>query len=91
MDFQLPPGKSPEKFFHELLIKYGDPDNELVIAASGIKGVSNTHKWLYGIREKLNDDESNIVRDIIDMVWDSEEFQNYIKPVCEWLKARKNE
>lgn len=91
MDFQLPPGKSPEKFFHELLIKYGDPDNELVIAASGIKGVSNTHKWLYGIREKLNDDESNIVRDIIDIAWDSEEFQNYIKPVCEWLKARKNE
>lgn len=91
MDFQLPPGQSPEEFFHELLIKYGDPDNELVIAASEIKGVSNTHEWLYRIREKLDDDESDIVRDIIDMAWDSEEFQNYIKPVCEWLKARKNE
>ena len=91
MDFRLPQGKSPEKFFHELLIKYGEPDNELVIAASEIKGISNTHEWLYGIREKLDDDESNIVRDIIDMAWYSEEFQNYIKPVYEWLKARTDE
>lgn len=91
MDFQLPEGKSPEEFLHGLPIKYGDSDNELVIAASEIKGVRNSHEWLYRIREKLNDDESNIVRDIIDIIWDSEEFQNYIKPVCEWLKARKNE
>ena len=49
----------------------------------------DTHEWLYNIQMKLNDDESSIVRDIIDIVYDNKAFEIYISGVTEWLKSRK--
>lgn len=87
--FRLPKNTSPEKFFHDLVIETGDYTNELFIAATEIKAVSDTHEWLYHIQNKLNDTESIVVRDIIEMAANSEKWSDYIAPVKEWLLARK--
>lgn len=87
--FKLPESTPPEKFFYDLVIKHGDTQNELFLAAAEIQAVSDTHEWLYKIQVKLNDTESNVVRDIIDMAENSEKWSEYIQPVVEWLSARK--
>lgn len=87
--FNLPNDTAPEKFFHELVLENGDAANELVVAAAEIQAVHDTHEWLYNIQTKLNDTESNVVRDIIDLASNSEKWNDYIRPVVEWLSARK--
>lgn len=87
--FNLPDGTSPEKFFHELVLESSDSQNELVVAASEIQAVHDTHEWLYNIQIKLNDSEANVVRDIIDMALCSSKWKDYIRPLEEWLYERK--
>lgn len=86
--FNLPHDTAPEKFFHDLVLENGDAANELVVAAAEIQAVHDTHEWLYNIQTKLNDTESNVVRDIIDMASNSAKWNDYIRPVVEWLSAR---
>ena len=86
--FNLPNDTAPEKFFHDLVLENGDAANELVVAAAEIQAVHDTHEWLYNIQTKLNDTESNVVRDIIDMASNSAQWNDYIRPVVEWLSAR---
>lgn len=88
-EFTLPENTPPEKFFYDLVIEYGDKQNELVTAAEEIQAVNDTHEWLHNIQIKLNDSESNIVRDIIDLASNSAKWKTYIQPVVEWLSARK--
>ena len=87
--FTLPEDTSPEKFFHNLLLKSEKKDNEIVAAAYEIQAVHDTHEWLYNIKVKLNDDETSIIRDIIDIIYDDEEFKKYISNVIEWLNLKK--
>lgn len=87
--FNLPSDTAPEKFFHELVLENGDAENELVVAAAEIQAVHDTHEWLYNIQTKLNDTESNVVRDIIDLASNSSKWNDYIRPIVEWLSARK--
>ena len=87
--FNLPTETAPEKFFHELVIENGDDENELVVAAAEIQAVQDKHEWLYNIQTKLNDTESNVVRDIIDLASNSAKWNDYIRPVVEWLSTRK--
>ena len=86
--FNLPHDTAPEKFFHDLVLENGDAANELVVAAAEIQAVHDTHEWLYNIQTKLNDTESNVVRDIIDMASNSAKWNDYIRPVVEWLSSR---
>lgn len=87
--FNLPESTSPERFFRDILVENGNMENELVIAASEIHAVHDSHEWLFNIREKLNDSEENIVRDIISIVSESASWNDYIKPIEDWLLARK--
>lgn len=87
--FNLPSDTAPEKFFHDLVLENGDDANELVMAAKEIQAVHDTHEWLYNIQTKLNDTESNVVRDIIDLASNSAKWNDYIRPVVEWLSVRK--
>lgn len=87
--FNLPSDTAPEKFFHDLVLENGDDANELVMAAKEIQAVHDTHEWLYNIQMKLNDTESNVVRDIIDLASNSAKWNDYIRPVVEWLSVRK--
>ena len=87
--FSLPDNTSPEKFFHDLLMETNDMGNELIVAASEIQAVTDTHDWLQKIKIKLNDTESNLVRDIIDIASRSTKWNNYINPLREWLDAKK--
>lgn len=86
--FNLPSDTAPEKFFRDLVLENGDASNELVVAAAEIQAVNDTHEWLYNIQTKLNDTESNVVRDIIDLASNSAKWNDYIRPVVEWLLAR---
>ena len=88
--FNLPDDISPEKFFHTLVMENGNAENELVIAATEIQAVHDTHEWLYNIQIKLNDTEVDVVRDIIDISLNSKKWNDYIHPVVEWLSVRKN-
>lgn len=87
--FDLPLGTPPEQFFHNVLIENGDVSSELVLAASEIRAVKDAHEWIYNIRQKLNDSEENIVRDIISIASTSEAWKDYIKPIELWLLSRK--
>lgn len=87
--FSLPLDTPPEQFFHDILVENGDATSELVIAASEIHTVHDTHEWLFNIRKKLNDSEENIVRDIIDIVSESISWKDYIKPIEDWLLERE--
>ena len=87
--FNLPSNTAPEKFFYDLVLENGDAENELVAAAAEIRAVHDTHEWLYNIQTKLNDTESNVVRDIIDLASNSEKWNEDNCPVVEWLSARK--
>ena len=61
----------------------------MIVAASEIQAVTDTHDWLQKIKIKLNDTESNLVRDIIDIASRSTKWNNYINPLREWLDAKK--
>ena len=88
-EFNLPDGIPPEQFFHQLVLENGEPDDELVIAAAEIQSVHDTHEWLYRIQVKLNETESNIVRDIIGLSSNSPAWNDYIQPVMDWLIERR--
>lgn len=88
--FTLPPDTSPERFFRDILITNGDTDSELVKAASEILAVRDAHEWLFNIRQKLDDSEENIVREIIDIASECSLWKDYIKPIEEWLLERKD-
>ena len=88
--FNLPENTAPEKFLYDLLLKYGNPCNEVVIAASEINAVSDSHQWIYDIRKKLDDSEENIVRDISEIISQNDNWDNYILDIYNWLIERKD-
>ena len=86
--FNLPQGKTPEKFFYDLLIENGDKDSELFMVAEEINVVGDEHEWLYNIRDRLNYSEENLVRDIIDIASNSPSWNDYIMPIKEWIESK---
>lgn len=88
--FNLPEKTSPEEFLHNILINYGDSKDPLVSESLKIKSVKDKHEYIYNLCKKLNIEESIIVNDIIKIVKDSSEWENYIDPINAWLLNRKN-
>ena len=87
--FALPLDTPPERFFRDILVANGDAASELVMAASEIQAVRDAHEWLFNIRQKLDDSEENIIRDIIDIASGCTLWKGYIKPIEDWLLERK--
>lgn len=87
--FNLPEDTPPEKFFHEVILRYAPKESELYYAANEINAVKDTHQWLHTICEKIGLSEEDIVRDIFKYASKSEEMQKYIYNISAWLTSKK--
>lgn len=83
--YALPAGKSPEKFIYDLLVQYGDDSNEIVRTAKDIGVVSDAHELIDKICDRLQETEEVIVRDIINIICSSQEWNRYIHPIKDWI------
>ena len=83
--YQLPPNIAPESFLHSLLLKVGDSENEIIRAAGDIGAVNNSHEWINNIKTRLDESEELLVKNIVDLVKHLPEWEEYIKPIKDWL------
>lgn len=83
--YQLPENTAPEKFLHSLLLENGDSTNEIIRAAGDINAVTNSHDWINNIKERLDESEEVLVNNIVSIVKTNPKWENYIKPVKDWL------
>lgn len=86
--FQLPLNTAPERFFRDLLVENGNPENELVKTALELNAVGDSHEWVEAIRLKLDDSEESVVKDIVAEISSCDKWAEYIKSVAQWLEAR---
>ncbi len=87
----LPDNTAPEKFLYDCLLKCGiDEENEIIKAALYIRAVNDSHKWIGDICKKVNESEEYVVRKIVDMVSQTDEWSNYVLSVQKWLESRVN-
>ena len=83
--YQLPENTAPEKFLHSLLLENGDSTNEIIRATGDINAVTNSHDWINNIKERLDESEEVLVNNIVSIVKTNSKWENYIKPVKDWL------
>lgn len=88
-EFALPDSTSPEEFLHHIILKCFSQESDIYQAADEIKAVSDSHEWIFRIREKLGLSESQIIHEIFENASEDEEFQIYIYPICEWLSDQE--
>ena len=95
LQFDLPAGRTPDEYLHQMLtnIPEGDnEDNELLRAAKGIIGVYDKHQKIKEIEHKLGDSEEFTLRRIMTQLrrpanvatWNA-----YTAPIRSWLQSRK--
>lgn len=87
--FDLPEGKAPEEFIHDLLI-HQNATNEVVICAKEIEEVKDTHQYVKYIQDRLNMGK-NEYGPIIEAVEKTTEWKKYIKPIKDWINKRVKE
>ena len=88
-EFTLPDGIPPEKFFYDVILKYTPEQSEINEAASEIYSISDTHEWLHGIAKKVGFSEGELIDEVFKHAASSDEIQQYIKNVAEWLDNTK--
>ena len=86
--YSIPEGKQPEEFIHSCLCKC-DEELEIVIEAKKIQAVDDNHKFVSELTDKLGDDR-NIVNEITRLCSTTTEWENYVKPIEDWLMERKD-
>lgn len=87
--YNLQKDVGPEKFMHDLLVKYGDKSIEVVKIATGINAVGEKHQWVDSIVEQIGGSEEYVINQMIHCVFESSEWKNYVKNIEEWLMKRK--
>ena len=87
--FNLPDEVAPETYLRHLLMRCWDKRSEVTLAAAEIMSVEDTHEWLGYIMNKLGISEKEIVREVFEYAGEFECFQEYIRPVVEWLKEKQ--
>jgi hypothetical protein len=95
MEFILPDGIKPEKFFHSKIIGADsttlNPEYlEIKEAATNIHAVDDSHNFIGDIIKRLGYD-TNDYRVIVDFLSGLPFWGNYINPIKEWLQNKKNE
>jgi len=92
--YLLPKDCSPEKFIYDLLCSVDESDNEIVKAAREINAVNDNHDLIKQIKEKLQESEEGIVKDIVKLISDkpelNKEWTNFTKLIDYWMKDRVN-
>lgn len=88
-EFILPERCSPEQFLHDVIIRCFDRADEIYVAADEINAVCDKHGWIDNICDKLGLNLSDIVSEIYNHAKEDQLFNEYIKPVNNWLLAHK--
>lgn len=90
MQYTLPEKVGPEEFLHDLVVRRGNADTEVVEIAQSIITVDEKHNWVNSIVEQMGMDEESVVMQLIKSVEHTDEWKNYVKPIENWLLLRKN-
>ena len=88
--YNLPAGYSPEQFLHGLLCSLEGPEDEIVSAAKRMYAVSNTHDWINQIARQIDDGTETIMAEIVEECSKTAGWNEYVKPVRDWLIDREN-
>ena len=88
MQYNLPDGFTPEQFMHTLLINTSH-DNELTRVARSINATDDPHRLVTNIASLLNESIDSIVSQIVNIISETTEWNDYIAPVESWLIEHK--
>ncbi|MBD5397594.1 AAA family ATPase [bacterium] len=88
LQFELPAGKSPDEYIHEILCS-SDSDNEIIVFAKSIRGVSDKHQYLNDLINKLGGSRETELSRIMAEASKLNGWKEYTNPVRIWLNQRK--
>ena len=94
LDFGLPEGAKPEKYFHKMIIEL-DPSTlsleeiEVQNLAKGIHAPMDKHDYLAKLYEILGYDNRGGLQKFMDMAIKSPLWDDYVLPVANWLEVKK--
>lgn len=90
----IPENTPPEKHIHTMIIESGLPNdatNEILYCAKQISVAKDTHAWVDGIVEQMNQDRKVALFQIIKTASLHKDWGTYVANVYDWLKAKKEE
>lgn len=87
--YALPAGKSPETFVYELLLTVSE-DNEITRIAREIRAVGDNHQYIGYICEQLQENVNAVMAQIISMIAQKPEWQEFIAPIDKWVEDHKD-
>ena len=90
----IPENTPPEKHIHTMIIESGLPNdatNEILYCAKQISVAKDTHDWVDGIVEQMNQDRKVVFFQIINTASSHKDWGKYVANVYNWLKAKKEE
>jgi ABC-type lipoprotein export system ATPase subunit len=89
-EFNLQDSATPEEFIFNTIARCIPSDNEIWVAATEIKAVSDSHEWLGLICNNLGCDYSYIAREVFLHAYESKKdeiFIKYIHPIETWIES----
>lgn len=93
-DFVLPVGQKPELYLHGFICALPIagltlPEIEIQNIAKAIRQPPDRHGYIYHVLERLGENPSMQLSDVIRLAAKHADWANYTQPVREWLTARK--
>ena len=89
LQFNLPEGKTPDEFIHDLLCSSED-NSEIVQIAKDIKGVYDKHQYINDIIKRMGGSREIELSRIIEEASKQIGWHDFIDPVRKWMEERKN-
>lgn len=91
--FNLPEKMKPEMFVHELLCDLQDEDvdeseEEIIDIAKQINFVSDQHRYIFDIIDRLGIDHSSGYSKVISLAAKHQRWQEYVNDVEQWIKQK---
>ena len=95
-DLALPEGQHPEPYIHGMIVDLdvtglNDEDKELVTLAKEIQMPQDRHDYLNKLVEELGYGRREGLLKVIDLASESNRWDEFVKPVQDWLEAKKPE
>lgn len=95
-DFALPPDTKPEPHMHSLISSLdeaavSDEEREIKNLALGITNPPDRHQFIDEIVSQLGGERSAQLQAVVRMAAKHPDWDTYIKPIREWLEAKKTE
>jgi AAA15 family ATPase/GTPase len=87
-EYNNPEHKSPDRFIVDT-IKDLDRESEVYDIIEQLGELRDDHNYISAIAEKLGIDNRTAGEELIREIKESQEWENYIHPIKEWLESRK--